>query len=335
MTMTWRSGRVTAAMDELIERSARGQATVQELETLAGWRHDSIDHEQHYRRTIRLFAEVRSSVAMSAPVPSVETILNRPRTAREPKRRRRIFVAPVIVAAAVGVVLAISYVLMRVSPIDAEHAASAQASGVGYATGASELATVQLSDGTVVRLAPNTKLRFIATRDVREAMLEGRAFFSVGENPGRPFRVRTRLGTATAHGSRFELATGAKELTVVVAAGRVELGGGANTVAVLGGQRTTVRDGNAHAPESIPEPEAMEEWVGKFLVFQETPVREAARQLAEVYGVRVVVADSAIATRTVSGTFADRDATQVLDAICLAVKVNCESRLGELVIGSR
>jgi len=79
----------------------------------------------------------------------------------------------------------------------------------------------------------------------------------------------------------------------------------------------------------------MEEWVGKFLAFRDTPVREAAREIAETYRVRVVVSDSVVANRTVSGTFTDREVKHVLDAVCLAVNARCEARSGEVVITSR
>src|SRR5690606_23926374 len=61
-------------------------------------------------------------------------------------------------------------------------------------TGPSELATVQLDDGTVVRLAPSTRLHVTPRADVREVRLDGRAHFSVAPDAARPFRVRTRPG---------------------------------------------------------------------------------------------------------------------------------------------
>ena len=46
-------------------------------------------------------------------------------------------------------------------------------------TGATELATVQLGEGSVVRLAPSSRLRVLAGRE-RAVSLEGRAFASAG-----------------------------------------------------------------------------------------------------------------------------------------------------------
>ena len=326
-------------MDELIERSLRGQTSAEDVASLAAWRRESIDNEQHYQRTVRLLVSLRSGAASTPPAPTVDEILRRSREPRAPRppytsKLRRRLLAPAVVVAAALAVAAITLGLERFWPAEIESVAAVPGD-VGYSTGTSEMATVQLSDGSVVRLAPNTKLRFAQTRESREATLDGRAFFSVSHIPGRPFRVRTRFGEATVLGTRFELSTAAKELTLVVVSGRVALSSSEKAVEVLAGQQSAVRNGAVLAPEPVPDAETMEQRVGKFLAFQDTPMREVAREIGETYGVRVVVADSAIARRTVSGTFTDRDAKHVLEAVCLAVNALCEWRRGELVVSNR
>jgi ferric-dicitrate binding protein FerR (iron transport regulator) len=320
-------------MDELIERAARGEARADDVETLAAWRRASIGNEQHYRRTMKLLEQLRSTTDRATRVPSIETILKRPRAPRQPKPRRQLLVSS-LVGAGLVLVFALSFVIRRFEPGELD-TVSVPGDGVGYATGPAELATVQLSDGSVVRLAPSTKLRFVQTRDAREATLDGRAFFSVSHIPGRAFHVRTRLGDATVLGTRFELSTGEKDLTLIVVSGRVSLVSATKAIGVPGGQQSAVRDGTILAPQPVPNAETMEEWIGKFLAFQETPISEVAREIAETYGIRVIVADSALAGRTVKGTFTDRDAKHVLEAVCSAVHARCESRSGEVVMTSR
>jgi ferric-dicitrate binding protein FerR (iron transport regulator) len=329
--MSWRSNRATSAMDEIIERSVRGEATPHEADTLAEWRHSSLANEQHYRRTVRLLEELRASDTTRSRPPSVETILKR----RPAQPRRRSLRVPLFAAIALVVTAGLGIGLKEFDAGGAVGAVTIPGDGVGYATGASEMATIQLSDGSVVRLAPNTKLRFVQTRETREATLDGRAFFSVAHSPGRSFRVRTRFGDATVLGTKFELATDDEELKLVVVAGRVGLSGQSNQVEVSGGQQSGVRNGTALAPAAVPQAETMDQWVGKFLAFQDTPIREVAREISETYGVRVVVADSAVAGRTVNGTFTDREAKHVLELICLAVNARCETRPGEVVISTR
>jgi ferric-dicitrate binding protein FerR (iron transport regulator) len=82
--MSWRSGRVIGAMDELIERAARGEARTDDIEALAVWRRESIGNEQHYRRTMKLLDELRSTPDRATGPPSVDTVLKRPRGPRQP-----------------------------------------------------------------------------------------------------------------------------------------------------------------------------------------------------------------------------------------------------------
>ena len=56
-----------------------------------------------------------------------------------------------------------------------------------------DITTLGLSDGSVARMMPETRVEFPATLDRREVVLEGKAFFAVTAGP-IPFVVRTHLG---------------------------------------------------------------------------------------------------------------------------------------------
>src|SRR5215813_816364 len=108
---------------------------------------------------MKLYEKLRATADRGTRVPSVDTILKRPRSARPPKARK-----PLLVQSLVGAVLvfafALSLVMRRFDPGELDTASPGSSDAVGYSTSASEMATVQLSDGSVVRLAPSTKLRF-------------------------------------------------------------------------------------------------------------------------------------------------------------------------------
>ena len=197
------------------------------------------------------------------------------------------------------------------------------------------MTTVQLGDGSVVRLAPSSRLRVTASDSAREVTLDGRAFFVVAKMAARPFVVHTTAGNARVLGTRFELSTHDRDLNLVVVEGRVALSSGTGSVEVGAGERSGVRDRQTLAPTPVANADRMEQWVGKFLVFQSTLVRDAAREVERMYGVRVVIADSIIGRRTVTATFTDQAATQVLDVICSVVNAQCESKLGEVVMSRR
>ena len=101
-------------MDELIERSVRGEASARDVERLTVWRRESVANDQRYRRTVRLLDALRSSAPPAPRAPTVDTILHRSRGPRESLlQRRRRFLAPALVAAAIVTVGVISFVLRR------------------------------------------------------------------------------------------------------------------------------------------------------------------------------------------------------------------------------
>jgi Fe2+-dicitrate sensor, membrane component len=322
-------------IDELIHRSLRDELTGDELARLARWRSESAANEQRYLRTVRLLEVMRREDVSTRPAPTVNELLSHRRApesltwrtaassrsvARRGGNRRRRDVGRLPGATS--------------RPV-ASKADLPLADAVGYSTGASEMATVQLSDGSVVRLAPNSKLKFVQRAATREATLEGRAFFAVAKIPTRPFHVHTRLGDATVLGTQFELATESAELHLLVVSGRVGLAAASSQVEVHGGEVSGVRDGTVAEPTRLPNAAKMGDWVGKFLAFQSTPMREVAREIEETYGVRVVIEDSVIANRTVIGTFTDRDAHYVIDLVCSVVNAQCVNRPGEVIMTGR
>ena len=317
-------------MDEIIDREQRGEASAAELQQLAEWRRASIANEHEYRRLVRMLAVTRTLVSsLRTETPSAAAVLGRRRDDVAPavsKRARWMPWAIAVGAAAAGLVA--GFVLPKTR-------LPAQSWGVAdVATGTAEMTTVQLGDGSVIRLAPSSRLRVSASDSAREVTLDGRAFFVVAKMPDRPFVVHTTVGNARVLGTRFELATRERELQLVVVEGRVALSTQTGKVEVRGGEQSGVRDQQPLAPTPVANADRMEQWVGKFLVFQSTSVSDAAREVERMYGVRVV-ADSVISRRTVTATFTDQTATQVLDVICSVVNAQCESKPGAVVMSRR
>lgn len=319
--------------DELIERALRGEASEAELIELVAWRRAAPEHERHYRRTQRLIAAaraLRTDAAASPTRPSAATIIaaasasSPAATARLRRPRLRLGrLAPWAVAAAAVLVAVLN---LR------DGGESRNWVPAEIITGAAELATVRLADGTVVRLAPSSRLRVEAGR-AREVRLDGRALFAVTKQPGEPFRVRTQLGTARVLGTRFELATDQAELRLRVLEGRVALDAPRNRVEVGAGEESGVRDGVAARPTQSAATDVEPAWAGRFLAFQATPLRDAVRRIERLYQVSVVVSNPALATATITATFTDRSLDDVISVVCEVLSANCSVRDGVVSIG--
>ena len=309
-------------MDELIDRVRRGEATAEEQAHLDRWRHASPTNERTYRDAIRLLDAGRSLAAAesAASWPTGADIVARVDARRRLERRAGIVRwAPWAVAAAAAIVAAVA---LRTSRSSGPATADGSWSATEVVTGASELATVQLGEGSVVRLAPSSRLRLHAGRE-RAVSLEGRAFFAVKRIADRPLRIHTRAGEARVLGTRFELVSDAESMQVRVVEGRVALTTPSERIEVSAGQESGVRNGAVAKPTAVATSSPVAAWTGTFLAFQATPLSDVGREIERVYKTRVTIADSILARETITATFTDRPLAEVVNVVCSVLNARC------------
>ena len=210
--------------DIIIIRVLSGKAEPIEERSLASWRSESSQNEQHFREVSAIWdwtgtTAPANDVESPPPAPTLETIVSqgdalgrqdvRLRFARGLGRKeiRPWAAAAVIAAVSLGVWIG------RLGP------APEEIIGTEYAALIAEAATVALVDGSFVRLAPGSRLRFAERAELREAWLSGRGFFAVESDAERPFLIHTDLGEARVLGTRFEMASGTTELRLIVVEG--------------------------------------------------------------------------------------------------------------------
>lgn len=203
------------------------------------------------------------------------------------------------------------------------------AGGVGaveareYATAAGETEMVQLDDGTVIRLGPGSRLRTGSGGSARDATLWGEAFFAVKADAERPFRIVTEAGTAWVLGTRFHLAATRDELSVNVVEGRVTLAGPDDEVWAGAGQAAGLARGHPQPVVDAPPIWTIAPWLEGYLVFQDTPLRVAMDEVAELYGIEVVIHDRDLSNRTLTMWFNSQPLEEVMTVVCSVVNASC------------
>jgi transmembrane sensor len=312
--------------DERIARAVRGDASDIERFELAAWRRAAPEHDRRYRRIERLVAAARGLAAGTAtvpPRPTAAAIIAAAAGHGRARRRLPAWSAWLIAAAAVAILAVNVRWFPRVDTWTPSE----------VVTGADELATVKLADGSVVRLGPSSRL-YVEGGPAREVRLEGRAFFAIAHDRGRPFRVRTSVATANVLGTRFELATaGAAALHLKVIEGRVALETPGNVVEVGAGEESGVRGGAATAPLPLAAPLSADGWLGRFMAFQATPLREVAREIERLYDTRVAITDAALADATLTATFTDSALADVMAIVCDVLGARCAPTEDGFTIG--
>lgn len=323
------------SIDERIFRYLKGQATPEEAAELRAWRNASPENEAHFssvERLLRLGEEARASRPRATP-PSVDVLTGarseadarviplpvravRMRTGK-PVGRLRFGLSGGAIAAAI--VLAIVLVLQQ--PFGRSHLVLSAAE---YITGDAETALVRLGDGSVVRLAPNSRLAVLPSADRREVHLDGRAFFAVAEDKRIPFIVQTPSGSARVLGTRFDIEARDQETRVIVVEGRVQLSTSAGEIELRANELSMARTNELPRKTEVQNVQPLLEWLDAFIVFQATPLQDVANEIESRFGIEVRITDRAMARETVTGWSNSKTAADILTRVCLAVNARCE-----------
>ncbi len=212
-----------------------------------------------------------------------------------------------------------------------------------YATGPAQTAKVRLGDGSLVVLAPMSRLRVPADfgEQARVVTIEGEGFFDVEHNAAIPFRVRAKNAIAEDIGTRFDVRAYRDEtgVAVIVAEGAVTLGqfragsaASAEGVVARAGQRA--RTGGPDGVTTVDQASVhLTDWTHGRLTFVKTPLAEIARTIGRWYDLDVRVADAATGRRLITAEFDAESPKAMADALALAIQGNVQQRGRTLIIG--
>jgi transmembrane sensor len=192
-----------------------------------------------------------------------------------------------------------------------------------YATGVGESRTVTLDDGTFVRLAPDSRLHHWTTEGSRRVSLSGRAFFAVTHDPERPFEVVTDAGTVRVLGTRFELSQSEGNLRAVVVEGRVAVTNDNGAVEAAKGSVATVVEGGVPTSDTPVDIYSLLSWPGGILIFQSTPLDQAAQEVARHFGRAIVVEGERLRARRISAWFDGENFDEITESLCVVSGAEC------------
>src|SRR5438552_1310574 len=314
----------------LLDRYLAGEASASDAQAVRDWLAEHPDHPLFLDglRLIRRVATERiPESSVDAAWANAQRALEVP---RQPRRSRRLL-SVALAAAAVVVAMIGGRGVLRRTPQWRE-----------YATTAAQRMVVRLQDGTLVTLAPKSRVRYAADygRARRELYLDGEAYFQVTPDSQRPLRVHTAASVTEDLGTAFVVRAYADQVAteVVVAEGRVALWradtAAASRPALLLGARDLGRleqGGGATVRRGVDLARQLA-WTRGVLSFDGTPLGEVVRTLERWYNVEIRVADSALAARRLTATFQNESIDLVLQRIALTVGLRVEPADGSVIL---
>jgi ferric-dicitrate binding protein FerR (iron transport regulator) len=245
------------------------------------------------------------------------------------------------------------YGSQRTSPGEGSRAAAAARE---VATPRGQRATIHLGDGSIVTLAPVSRLRESPTfnTDARDVWLDGEAYFDVAHDSAKPFRVHTDRTVAQDLGTKFVVRAYASspEVRVVVAEGLVSLrrrSDSAPTARGAAGDSASGADSVLLRPRDLGrlEPDGRltletgvvlddyTAWTSGRLVFTNTPLRDAIPRLSRWYDAELRLDDPSLGRETFTATLTHEPLSEVVRLLAATVRARVEQRGDTLVLVRR
>ncbi len=214
-------------------------------------------------------------------------------------------------------------------------------------TGAGETREVRLTDGSLIKLGPMTTLRHASNAGEVNVELRGLAGFEVIHDPKRTFRVYAGAAEVVDIGTSFVVRAYPSDsaATVVVTSGKIALGRRARSVSgqanVSPVELNPGEGGMVLASGAIVTGHAVGNEISQHLAqlggrlsFENLDMRSVAADLGNWFGVKVVIADSALGNRRITAMFNKPDLSEILDAVAETTGSRYERKDGVITFAS-
>lgn len=345
MAPTDRRGRASEEAGEWLLRLQEGTLSREQREAFVDWLRESQVHVAEMLRmasvlgVLEQFEHWTGIVTSGAERDDVVVSLTH---ASEPTKKRS--PVPWLAAAAIACIVLFAGLLVP------------SLRGQVIQTDRGERREVALSDGSVVQIDPETRLRVKMEEHSRHIHLEsGRALFRVAKNPARPFIVHADGTTVRAIGTAFGVERRSQGVVVTVAEGKVSVDGPRAEETSRVRETSQAREGIAAEPglvlvaneqvtlqvaAAMPtvhkvDSERALAWAEGRLIFEDTPVSEVVAQFNRYNSIQIQVQDERLAARPISGVFNAANPQALIDFIQAGAVVQVSRRdSGLIVIGS-
>lgn len=192
-----------------------------------------------------------------------------------------------------------------------------------YTAPAGERRIVTLSDGSVVTLDENTRLRVrYSSQRRRLELTDGQARFQVAHDASRPFTVLADHREVTATGTVFNVDVLNKRVFVTLLEGRVMVDDRdpgrrpeAQGHVVLAKGQTFIADAYGERVGTMGRAEDATAWADGKLVFNDVPLSDAALRVNRYLHRKIVLSDPSVGSLRISGVFNTGDSDAFVEGV--------------------
>lgn len=190
-----------------------------------------------------------------------------------------------------------------------------------HVTGIAETRRIELEDGSIAFLAPDSALDLAFEPDERRVrLMSGQAYFDVVSDSDRPFVVQSAEVETRVLGTAFDVMQGSSGVSVSVERGMVTVSTSTSPSVqskLAAGDWIRV-SGTGAVERGKVAPELVGGWRSGLLVVEDRPILEVVGTLARYQEARVYIADSLLASRRVTGVYDLHSPLDALEAVAAA-----------------
>ena len=210
-----------------------------------------------------------------------------------------------------------------------------------YKAAYGQIRRIQLADGSQVELNANSSLRvsrLARWQAVRRVELTGDGFFSVVHTvDNRPFVVHLPSGQQVdVLGTEFSVSSRHEHTKIVLKRGAVRLTyqerHKARQRTLKPGEWVELSQSGVVDVGQTAQPDRLMAWRSHQFVFDHTSLTQVARQLTDRFGTQIVIADSSIANRTITGVIEAHTANELLNTIQRLIPIRLEHQPQQIII---
>ncbi|WP_066542441.1 MULTISPECIES: FecR domain-containing protein [Sphingomonadaceae] len=215
--------------------------------------------------------------------------------------------------------------------------------GQVYETQTGEIKQIALADGSAMSIDARSRLEVDYDSSARRIRMEnGRVIFRAAKADPRPFVVEVGAVTITDIGTEFQVFDdpASDAIEVLVTEGVVEVATGSERLRMTAGQRLKVSRSGVQTvhlkPELLPTRDMLRTtaWREGRLELDGETLSEAVAQLNRTNQLQIVIADPALGSKELFGTFQTSDPRGFAQAIAVSLDTSITERGGVIVIGS-
>ncbi|MBQ8811547.1 MAG: FecR domain-containing protein [Bacteroidales bacterium] len=184
---------------------------------------------------------------------------------------------------------------------------------------------VVLPDGTSVTLSAGSSLKWRMKQDCREVKMDGKAYFDVARDEGRPFEVDADGAFVRVLGTEFMVDVQGAETKVYVSEGKVLFARDAQAEGLIltQGMGASLAEGDEIPVEDLQTDINSIVWQRGTFIFADTPLKEVLACLSDYYKVSFIADDL---SKKLSGEFHADDLDLIITLIESALDVNIIKR---------